>query len=443
MPMRPKRVVFLSLISSLLLLSSSHSSFAYNKRDLDQTIDSYRLIGLAELHDEGIRGKGQVIVMIDTGGIDINHPYFKDAVVDGFCSSSRTCGTRYLKSGVDAGVLTGDLRNPNPHGMLVGSIAIGRPAGELPGGIAPDATLISIQNFDDDSNEGLLKALEWTLEAKKNHNIVAVVGAFASQNAAPRNDVNGCGGPELNKIRNAFSALNSANISLVFGSANNGNPTRSEYPACLSEAISVGAVDSKGKIENYSNVSSSTLLAPARILAATKNGGYYIGGGTSSAAPVVAGAIALLKQAKPDATAEEIRRALFSTPNIQDDVVWQALPTLHLPTALNALRSNKFIENKVSASSIFTREALYDEFKMKSALLAAEKATKELAENKGKISELSVRASVLSSQLDSANQLVKTLESDVSKLQMEVKKLKSKLKQLCIDKKSKGACNSK
>ncbi|MFM8937785.1 MAG: hypothetical protein ACKOF0_02060, partial [Actinomycetota bacterium] len=57
MPMRPKSICFLSLITCLLLLTSSHGSYAYSKRDLDKTIDSFRLIGLAELHEEGIRGK--------------------------------------------------------------------------------------------------------------------------------------------------------------------------------------------------------------------------------------------------------------------------------------------------------------------------------------------------------------------------------------------------
>ena len=88
-------------------------------------------------------------------------------------------------------------------------------------------------------------------------------------------------------------------------------------PACVSTAISVGATDKDDAIDDYSNSATfMTLLAPGSAITSSvprADGTYEAWDGTSMAAPHVAGAWALLKQAKPDATVSEVLNAFTST----------------------------------------------------------------------------------------------------------------------------------
>ena len=94
-------------------------------------------------------------------------------------------------------------------------------------------------------------------------------------------------------------------------------------PACISSAISVGATDSSDSdaVSNYSNSATFlSLLAPGSTISSSiPGGGYTDKDGTSMAAPHVAGAWALMKQAYPAATVDEILDSLRSTgPSITD-----------------------------------------------------------------------------------------------------------------------------
>ena len=340
-----KRLIFAVVFS--ILFSFSVAPFA-NSNDLDyqKTVDAHTLIGLSEARDLGYDGSGQIIVIIDDGN-QINHPYLKDVIIDGNCTSRATCGVDYLNPGLKAG---GAHKGDGFHGSMVTGIIAGQANADAPGGIAPKAKVISIDNTDGNT-EGLISAIDWILEIKKKHNVVALSASIGAPNSSgARGGPGSCSpGSDLEK---KLKELIAAGISVVFAAGNGGSFTKLDYPACISDLIAVGALTHQGSIAEYSNVSQGiTVMAPADIKSSNGSSGYFIGGGTSSATPVVAGAVALLKQANPDATPAEIKKALQTSRKTVDDLVWGNLPVLDIPKALEVIKTGVFDPRKIVSIS--------------------------------------------------------------------------------------------
>jgi subtilisin family serine protease len=339
----------ISIVVVLLVIFSQNPAIADSASDVIITNQSYSLIGLAEVRAQGLSGKGQTIVVIDSG-VQIDHPYIKDALVDGFCSSESACGSNFGKSGIAAGSI---IKNDKPlevHGSMVGGIATGRANAEAPGGIAPGANLISINNFEGQS-EGIVRALDWVLSIKDKYQIVAVSASFGVPDGNERGQV----GPCLNdaRIKDRIVKLAAAGIAFVAASGNESLVNNLIFPACLPEAFAIGATNEAGAITTYSNIAEKiAVLAPATVIGANSLGGYFIGGGTSSAAPLVAGALALLREAKPNASLSELRKALASTPIHVDDTTWKNIPVLYLPAAIKALKSGDYTNMAISKVAV-------------------------------------------------------------------------------------------
>ena len=340
---------FILAIISLLLFSQT-PAWALYETEIELTKSSHSIIGLAEAHALGFTGKGQTIVVLDTG-VQIDHPYLKDALVSGYCSSRAICGNNYDTPSIAAGasIKIEGLNIPiDSHGSMASGIAVGRTVGKIPGGVAPGANLISINNTDG-QGEGIVRALDWVLSVKDKFNIVAVSASIGAPNQGSRNKPGNCLGEK--EIADRIRKLAEAGIAFVSASGNDGFTNNVTFPACLPEVISVGAIDYKGEITNYSNIAQSlNVLAPADVLGANASSGYWIGAGTSSATPVVAGAIAILKEVKPSATLSEIKQALATTTKFQNDSMWKNLPILNLPAAIKALQTGEFSKTKISAT---------------------------------------------------------------------------------------------
>lgn len=339
-----------------------------NDIDYQKTVESHALIGLPEARNLGYDGTGQTIVVIDDGN-QIDHPYLKDVIIDGNCTSRAVCGSDFLNPGIRAG---GAHRGDGFHGSMVTGIIAGQANSNAPGGVAPKAKVISIDNTDGNT-EGLIEAMNWILAIRKKHNVVALSASIGAPNiSGARGGPGDCWpGSELGK---KISELIAAGITVVFAAGNGGSFTKVDFPACLPDLISVGALTHKGVITDYTNVSQNlTVLAPADIKSSNGSGSYFIGAGTSSAAPVVAGTVALLKQAKPDATPAEIKKALQTSRKALNDLVWGNLPVLDIPKAIEVIKSGAFDPRRVEGVSATSQleqyqAAINENQKLKEAL---------------------------------------------------------------------------
>jgi len=127
------------------------------------------------------------------------------------------------------------------------------------------------------------------------------------------------------KAADLAAAHGMAVINAMGNRGHDSNPTTSHLmaPADGNFVISVGAVDSSGVLASFSSDGPTAdgrtkpeVLAPGVsdwVVNPDNDGVFSQGSGTSYAAPLVAATVALMLEAHPDWTVEEIRQALLST----------------------------------------------------------------------------------------------------------------------------------
>lgn len=122
--------------------------------------------------------------------------------------------------------------------------------------------------------------------------------------------------------KDAIQRFVDAGATFVAAAGNSGfdndNPNFTNFPSSynIPGVISVAATDNQDQLAGFSDYGAQTveLGAPGvNVLTTIEGGGYAYESGTSYASPVVAGAVALLKTVKPNASAVEIREALFNS----------------------------------------------------------------------------------------------------------------------------------
>lgn len=287
----------------------------------------------------GLDGTGVGVAVLDTG-IDNDHKDFEGAIKDQACFSegSRSCAPRNLPKSDNA-------EDEYGHGTAVSSMVLGRGATKGVNeanqqvtalGIAPRASLLAVRVFRDNGgayDPDIVSGLDWVLTRQKEHNVRAVnmslgggaeIGTNCDNNHAT--------------VKAAFGRLVAKNVAIVVATGNGGNPDRVAFPACISNAMSVGATYDKtyegpARLANggmwcpqqnkpdiftvacfTDRGRSLDVLAPGLIIThAAMGGGLGSGAGTSYATPIVAGIVALLTQAKPDLRPSDIQRLLQDT----------------------------------------------------------------------------------------------------------------------------------
>jgi subtilisin len=313
------------------------------------------LIGATKAWAAGYTGAGWTVALIDTG-VDSSHPFLAGKVVSEACFSSTIAGrsSTMCPNGGDTSTLPGAggpcLLPGCEHGTHVAGIAAGK--GSTFSGVAPDATIISLQVFSSFSSSDdcgtrprpcllsytsdQILGLERVYALRSSYNIAAVNmslggGLFTSP----------C---DSNSMKTVIDQLRTAGIATVVASGNDGSAMALSSPACISTAISVGST-TDGTYKPVDQVSSFTnanqylsLLAPGEaIVSSIPGGGFGYMSGTSMAAPHVAGAWAIMKSKHPSASVTDVLNAFVesSTP-ITDPRNGLAQPRINVDAALGA-----------------------------------------------------------------------------------------------------------
>lgn len=205
------------------------------------------------------------------------------------------------------------------HGThTVGTILGGNASGKSIG-VAPAATIAVAKVFDragSAQTDGILKAMQWIMDPDEN----------PATDDVPRLVSNSWGSSDLERtFWDPVSNWRAANIFPLFAAGNSGpSPKTVGTPGGFPHAFAIGATNRSDKAASFSSRGPVTwdgvvyikpeASAPGEdIRSAVPGGGWGSKSGTSMATPNVAGVIALLYQAKPDLTIEEVSQILEST----------------------------------------------------------------------------------------------------------------------------------
>ena len=301
-------------------------------------------------------GKGVKIAVIDTG-INASHEDFYDS--EGKCiisnksayfssSDSSTTksphtmnfGTTNGKNDVSSyeGLLNGLSDYSGGHGTHVASMISSQINGVGSVGIAPDAELIFIKCANEKgvfpSRNWINGAIEYAIEVGADI-INLSIQSYAVSNIKYGSSTSGTG---YTDAQSAYaSSIKKAwdNGIIIVSAAGNYNTEYASYPANNDNVICVGALadgsfNLKAAYSNYGNGgtkadANGNQVACGDIDLVAPGGGYGANaksnnsysnsswGGTSFASPLVAGAIALYKEAHPEASQNDIIQALYNS----------------------------------------------------------------------------------------------------------------------------------
>lgn len=267
--------------------------------------DNLGAIHAPAMWSANVDGTGVVVATMDTG-VKVSHP-------DLSASWRGGANSWYDPHGEHATPF-----DSKGHGTAVMGVMVGGSASGTPIGVAPGARWIAVKIFSDAgsaSYSDIHLGYQWLLDPD----------GLPDTEDAPHviNNSWGLSGAEgqcIPEFQQDVQALKSAGIAVVFSGGNNGpNDYSNTSPANYPESFAVGAVDASQTIADFSGRGPSAcgglfpeVSAPGvGIYTADKSNGYVTVDGTSVAAPHAAGAMALLKDAYPGATADELEQALM------------------------------------------------------------------------------------------------------------------------------------
>ena len=276
-------------------------------------------INVHELHNQGYTGEGVRILVIDTG-FDLSHNAFQSINVidqwDVINDDSETANQNEDEQNI----------NQDSHGTKILSLIAANMPGELLG-TAFDAEFLLAKTEDvsqeiQQEEDNLVAGLEWG--ESNGADIVSIsLGYF---DWYEYEDMDGNTAVTTIAIDIAVSlglvcvtgAGNWANIDWYYIAA----------PADADSVISVGAVNNIGEIASFSSrgptfdgrIKPEVCAMGVSVWHVSSNNttDYVTASGTSSSTPLTAGAIALIRQARPDLSPMQLREAILMTASMSD-----------------------------------------------------------------------------------------------------------------------------
>ncbi|TMR88713.1 serine protease [Nonomuraea basaltis] len=250
-------------------------------------------IGAPEAWAAGYDGTGTTVAVLDTG-VDATHPDL----------AGKVAGQRdFVGENV-----TGD---PHGHGTHVAGTVAGAK------GVAPGAKLLNGRVLAADGygqSSWIIDAMEWA--AGEKHADVVNLSLGSPQVGGPLTDA-------VSRLTGKYGTL------FVVAAGNDGCDRCVGAPGDAPEALTVGAVDRQDQLADFSSRGpiaadesvKPDVTAPGVDITAPKSGGGHIAlSGTSMATPHVAGAAALLRQARPGITGGELKSLLMATARPGGDI---------------------------------------------------------------------------------------------------------------------------
>lgn len=232
---------------------------------------------------------------------------------------SAACGPLPRMGMVDTGVNTGHaalegarielhrMEDEDPpsdlvHGTAVASLLVGDPESRTPG-LVPQAELVAVDSFHRAGQDQRSDAFA----------LIAALDYLQERGARVVNL--SLAGPANSPLEAQVAEMAEAGLILVAAAGNMGPAAPPAYPAAYPRVIAVTAVDRQGRVYRRAGRGPHIdLAAPGvDVWTAASVSGARTKTGTSYAAPFVSAAAALLLQAEPTLTADDVRTRLLGS----------------------------------------------------------------------------------------------------------------------------------
>ena len=250
-----------------------------------------------------LTGKNVRVGVLDTGYS--NHPALRNRVV---ADRSFTFGQKF-------GPTDGHGHGTHCAGTIGGTTVNGKVIG-----VAQGVDFLIGRIFNNKGKGSLslmLKGMQWMTDPDENPSTNDYPALVSNSWGAAWKQQN-----KIEPLRRAVMTWKNAGIIPVFAAGNNGpRPQTILSPAVFQDSITIGATDSSDRIARFSSqgpgvyfggkTEKPDLTAPGvSVYSSDLNGKYSYKSGTSMAAPHVAGIIALMLEANPGLSTEQVRKIL-------------------------------------------------------------------------------------------------------------------------------------
>lgn len=271
-----------------------------------------------EVWERGFDGSDVTIAIIDSG-VAWQHPALKGKY-RGF--NDTTGEVSHDFNWFDATRGQKEPYDDQGHGTHVAGTILGSD-GSNQVGVAPGANWIAVKAFtlDGATEVNLLKAAEWILaptDSKGNRRPDLAPDIVNSSWSS------GSGFDEW--YRDVVKAWVAADIFPVFAAgnasiSNPGGPESVSTPANYPESFAVGSVNAQNKLASnslrgpspYNEVKPDIVAQGVSVRSSVPSGGYSYMSGTSMATPAVSGVVALMRQAAPNLSINELKTIIRET----------------------------------------------------------------------------------------------------------------------------------